>query len=89
MKWVDGWNQTISQMAEKAGVETKFVEGAALGLNEVSKVIYQDFLPHALAGGGYIAAPEPHVVGNGLEYIQEVLTVQKDGVSAKKIVVTL
>lgn len=89
MKWVDDWNQTISQMAEKAGVKTKSVEGAALGLNEVSKSIYDDFLPQALAGGGYIAAPDPFVVGNGLEYIQQALTIQKDGVSAKKIVVTI
>ncbi len=34
-------------------------------------------------------APEPFVVGHGLEYTQEAFDVQKKGVSAKKVVVTL
>ena len=89
MKWVDGWNQSVSKMAEEAGVETKYVEGAELGRNEVSKVVYEDFLPQALATGLYIAAPEPLIVGKGLKYIQEALELQKKGVSAKKVVVLL
>ena len=89
MKWVDEWNKGISAMAEEGGVETKYVEGAELGRNEVSKVVYEDFLPRALGEGLYIAAPEPQVVGKGLEHIQEALDIHKKGVSAKKIVVTL
>jgi len=89
MKWVDDWNKTTSEIADAVGVETKFVEGAELGRNEVGKVIYENFLPCALAGGGYIAAPDPHIVGSGLGYIKEALDVQKQGVSARKIVVTL
>ena len=89
MRWVDGWNTSVSKMAEEAGVETKYVEGAELGRNEVSKVVYEDFLPRALATGLYVAAPEPLVVGKGLEYIQEALDLQKKGVSAKKVVVLL
>lgn len=89
MKWVDTWNQSIDDLAKENGVETKYVEGAELGRNEVSKVVYEDFLPDALRSGLYIAAPDPEVVGKGLKYIQHALDVQKKGVSAKKIVVTL
>lgn len=89
MKWVDGWNDMISETASKHGVKTIFVEGAELARSELGKAIYEDFLPFALAGGEYIAAPEPQVVGKGLEYIQEALNVHKAGVSARKVVVSL
>jgi hypothetical protein len=56
---------------------------------EVSKAIYEDFMPQALAEGRYIAAPEPVVVGKGLDHIQAALDAQRQGVSAKKVVVTL
>lgn len=89
MKWVDEWNQGIKAMADEVGIETKYVEGAELGRNEVSQVVYVDFLPTALAKGTYVAAPEPQVVGYGLESIQQALEIQKKGVSAKKVVVSL
>lgn len=71
------------------GVSAKFVFGNSLKDNEVGAVIYQDFLPKALAQGKYVAAPEPEVVGKGLDAIQAAFEKQKNGVSAKKIVVTL
>jgi NADPH:quinone reductase-like Zn-dependent oxidoreductase len=71
------------------GVSSKFIWGSDLMANEVGSAIYEDFLPVALAEGKYIAAPEPQVVGKGLEHIQEALQINKDGVSAKKVVVTL
>ncbi|CAG7963246.1 unnamed protein product [Penicillium salamii] len=89
MKWVDGWNDKISELENQHGIQTRFVEGAELGRNELGKIIYENFLPGALAGGGYTAAPEPQVIGNGLEYIQEALDVHKNGVSARKVVVSL
>ncbi|KAJ5910069.1 Zinc-binding oxidoreductase [Penicillium tannophilum] len=89
MKWVDEWNQGISAMADEVGIETKYVEGAELGRNEVSQAVYVNFLPAALGQGLYVAAPEPQVVGNGLESIQKALEIQKKGVSAKKVVVSL
>jgi hypothetical protein len=46
-------------------------------------------LPAALAKGKYVAAPEPQVVGKGLEDVQEAFDVNKRGVSAKKVVVSL
>lgn len=57
--------------------------------NEVGAIIYEGFLPKALAEGQFVAAPEPHVVGKGLEHIQAALDVQRKGVSASKVVVSL
>ncbi len=70
-------------------IGTKFIFGSSLVDNGVGKAIYVDFLPKALAEGAYVAAPDPHVVGKGLEYVQAALDLQKKGVSAKKVVVSL
>jgi NADPH:quinone reductase-like Zn-dependent oxidoreductase len=70
-------------------VRSKMVWGASLMDDEVSTVIYEDFLPGALAEGRYRAAPEPVVIGTGLDHIQAGLDTQKKGVSAKKIVIAL
>lgn len=70
-------------------VGSKFIFGSDLMVNEVSRVIYEDYLPTALAEGKYITAPEPQIVGKGLEYVQEALDVIMKGVSAKKVVVSL
>ena len=70
-------------------IRTKFIFGSSLMDNEVSRVIYEGFLPQALADGRYLAAPEPHVVGKGLEYVQAGLDAQKRGVCARKVVVSL
>ncbi len=72
-----------------SGVGAKFILGSGLKDNELHRVIYGDFLPKALAEGKYIAAPDPQVVGKGLEYIQAGLDLQKRGMSAKKVVVSL
>ncbi len=55
----------------------------------MSKVIYEDFLPQALVENRYVAAPEPYVIGHGLEDIQAGMDAQRKGVSAKKVVVSL
>jgi NADPH:quinone reductase-like Zn-dependent oxidoreductase len=73
--------------AKRVGI--KFIFGSDLMVNEVSRVIYEDYLPAALAEGKYVPAPEPQVVGKGLEYVQEAFDVQMTGVSAKKVVVSL
>lgn len=70
-------------------IRATFVIGSTLKGNEVGKVIYEDFLPRALADGRYLAAPQPHVVGRGLEHVQAGFDVQRAGVSAKKVVVSL
>ena len=71
------------------GVRTKAIYGTTLMDNEVSGLIYSDFLPAALAQGRYAAAPEPMVVGRGLASIQSALDIQLQGVSATKVVVSL
>jgi len=70
-------------------IGSKFIFGTSLKANEVSTAIYADFLPCALAEGRYVTAPEPYVVGHGLEQVQHALDVQRNGVSAKKVVVSL
>ena len=70
-------------------IRTKFIIGDTLMDNEVSRVIYEDFLPLALAEGRYAAVPEPDVVGTGLGCLQAALDIQKKGVSARKVVVSL
>jgi hypothetical protein len=71
------------------GIEASFILGAGVKDNEVGKIIYEDFLPKALAEGKFVAAPEPLVVGKGLSYLQEAFAIQQKGVSAKKVVVSL
>ncbi len=75
--------------ARVQGIRTKFIFGDSLADNEVGPMIYVDFLPKALAAGTFLAAPEPLVVGHGLESIQPAFDAQRKGVSARKIVVTL
>jgi NADPH:quinone reductase-like Zn-dependent oxidoreductase/short subunit dehydrogenase-like uncharacterized protein len=70
-------------------VKTAFIAGASLANDSVGPAIFTDFLPAALAEGRFRAAPEPRVVGHGLESIQAALDLQRAGVSAQKLVVTL
>ena len=70
-------------------IKTKGVFGSSLKLNEVSKAIYEDFMPRALKEGTYKIAPEPQIIGKGLEQITKGLDIQRKGVSAKKIVISL
>ena len=72
-----------------AGVRTKFIFGSSLIENDVGDAIYARFLPGALADGRYRTAPDPAVAGAGLESIQTGLDLQRKGVSASKIVVSL
>lgn len=70
-------------------IRTKFIGGDALANNELGKVIYENFLPRALAEGRYVAAPDALVVGEGLECVQTAFDIQRRGVSARKVVVSL
>lgn len=71
------------------GIRTKAIYGTTLMDNEVSRIVYVDFLPKALAQGRYVAAPKPVVVGRGLASIQSALDIHLQGVSAAKVVVSL
>ena len=83
------WTVSNAFKTRARGIRNKFIFGSTLMDNEVGKVVYVDFLPKALAEGTYIAAPDPEVVGKGLEYIQAGLDLQRKGMSAKKVVVSL
>jgi len=82
---------TVGPLPENlaSGVYTKRIFGTDIKNNHVSTAIYEKFLPEALERGKFVPAPEPYVVGKGLESVQDALAVQKKGVSAKKVVVTL
>ncbi len=82
-------NVALQVRTRMRGIRAKFIFGSSLIGNEVSRVIYEDFLPQALADGRYVAAPEPAVVGTGIDRIQAGLDSQVKGVSAKKLVVAL
>jgi NADPH:quinone reductase-like Zn-dependent oxidoreductase len=82
-------NLTVALKARRLGVPNKFIWGGSLAGNEVGPAVWADFLPKALADGRYVAAPPPLVVGAGLEAIETGFEVQKKGMSARKVVVTL
>lgn len=82
-------NVGLQVAARARRTRIKYVFGTTLKANAVSTAIYRDFLPDALAEGRYVAAPPPSVVGHDLGDIQQALNIQRKGVSAAKIVVTL
>ena len=82
-------NVSMTTKSRMRKIGTKFIWGGALVDNEVSRAIYRDFLPKALADRRYVAAPDPLVVGKGLACIPAAMTTQKNGVSARKVVVSL
>jgi NADPH:quinone reductase-like Zn-dependent oxidoreductase len=71
------------------GVESAFVMGCSLKTTNIGHAIYADFLPEALEKGQFKPTPPPLVVGHGLESIQAAMDRQRQGVSARKVVVTL
>ena len=71
------------------GVTLMPVFGLTIKNNEISKAIYEDFLPRALESGSFTPAPEPLVAGQGLESVQAAVDLQRSGVSAKKVIVKL
>jgi NADPH:quinone reductase-like Zn-dependent oxidoreductase len=82
------WNTRWWAKTKVGGVRSKFVFGSSMAFNDISKALFERYLPDALAKGRFVAAPESQVVGHGLEQIQDAFDAQKS-VSAKKIVVTL
>jgi NADPH:quinone reductase-like Zn-dependent oxidoreductase len=73
------------------GVTAKFISAAKVAApNEVGEMIWTNFLPAALEKNKFKCLPEPLVVGQGLEKLQEAVDQGKIGeVSARKLVVTL
>jgi NADPH:quinone reductase-like Zn-dependent oxidoreductase len=88
MRMIAG-TMTQTLKARRLGVRTKFIWGSDLIANEVGPMIFEAFLPAALAKGRFVASPSPTIVGTGLAKIPEALERQRLGVSATKLVVTL
>lgn len=82
-------NIALQIAARTHGVGLKYIFGSSLKNNEVSTAIFTDFLPAALADGRYRATPAPKVVGHGVADFQQAMDLQRAGVSASKLVVTL
>jgi NADPH:quinone reductase-like Zn-dependent oxidoreductase len=82
------WFSTLVKKSVK-GVKVEFIWGSDLYNGPVAEAVYGRFLPAALAQGSFVPAPEPLVVGHGLDKIQEAFEVGRKGVSAKKLVVTV
>ncbi|WBO23819.1 zinc-binding alcohol dehydrogenase family protein [Sphingomonas abietis] len=82
-------NVRLAIRARRKGVRTKFVWGGSPVGNEVGPMVFEAFLPTALAEGRYQAAPRAEIVGDGLEAIPAALERQRRGVSASKLVVTV
>ncbi|OCL03635.1 oxidoreductase [Glonium stellatum] len=83
------WGISMWFKSKTRGIGMKFIFGDTLIGNGVGKAVYEDFLSKALADGTYIAAPDPLVVGKGLESVQAGFDIQRKGVSAKKVVISL
>ncbi|KAK9364382.1 putative alcohol dehydrogenase [Lipomyces kononenkoae] len=83
------FNASLWMKCRLTGIRSKFVWGSGLRHNEVGNAIFGDFLPKALAAHKYAIAPEPLVVGKGLEHLQDGFDLLKKGVSVKKVVVLL
>lgn len=82
-------NVGLMLKARQLGISMRMIWGGSLWANEVGPMIYQDFLPTALAEQRYKAAPAPQVVGNGLEQLPVAVELHRKGVSARKLVVRL
>lgn len=86
------WNVRCWVMSRIRRIESKFVFSSSMAYNDISKALYERYLPEALVAGKLVSAPEPQVVGHGLDKVldkvQEAFDAQK-GVSARKLVVTL
>lgn len=52
------------------GITWKLVAMDNMVNNGVAKAVYTDYMPKALTEGSYVAAPEPEIVGKGVESVQ-------------------
>ena len=59
------------------------------GMGLITHTLWKDFITPALASGKLKCLPEPLVIGQGLESLQKGVNRSREGVSARKIVVTV
>lgn len=80
---------TPQRSGEGFGSETGHIVGTTLKDNDVCHAIYRDFLPEALAQDRYTPTPTARVIGDGLQHLQSALDIQRGGVSAEKLILTI
>ncbi|KAL9578565.1 MAG: hypothetical protein Q9212_005638 [Teloschistes hypoglaucus] len=71
------------------GVEAKFANSGSIKDNKICEATFGTYIPQALAEGKFVAAPDPYIVGKGLEHVQAGLDLISKGMSASKAVITL
>ncbi|PSR81485.1 putative zinc-binding alcohol dehydrogenase domain-containing protein cipB [Coniella lustricola] len=72
------------------GIGAKFIFSSTIKDNEVGPLIFEEYLPVALAKKAHQIAPPPRIIGHGLDKIQEGYNLGKSGAtSAQKLVVIL
>jgi hypothetical protein len=71
------------------GIKSNLLNAGMITNSEVGRAIFVDYLPVALKADAFIPTPEAEVIGIGLDLIQDAFNAQKQGVSAKRIVVAL
>ncbi|KIW03243.1 uncharacterized protein PV09_05464 [Verruconis gallopava] len=81
---ISGWPKDLPE-----SVTIKQVQALYIMDEHVGKALWEGFLPSALEAGLYLAAPVPLLAGNGIECLQAAVDLQRQGTSAKKVVVTL
>ncbi|MGI3783267.1 MAG: zinc-binding alcohol dehydrogenase family protein, partial [Janthinobacterium lividum] len=77
------------QLARPYGVRVSAIWGGVPARTAVGPAVFREFLPAALADGRYRASPPAEVVGHGLDAIPAGLARLRQGVSARKLVVSL
>ncbi len=82
-------NHSARRKSRRLGVTARFFDASSVIDNEVGRYVYQDYLGKALAAGSFRPAPPPKVVGTSLHDIQAAFDIQRKGVSAAKVVVSL
>ena len=63
--------------------------GNVFGISETTHPVWESYVPEALQQGKLRCVPEPLVIGKGLENVQKGCDKNKEGVSAKKVVIEL
>lgn len=82
-------NVALQLRCLRHGVRARFVWASTILGNEVGRMLWEGYLPVALAEGRHRPAPRAEVVGSGLDAVQPALDRLRGGVSATKLVVTL
>jgi NADPH:quinone reductase-like Zn-dependent oxidoreductase len=83
------WMASIFFKSTLRSTKAAFFTASEIVGHDLDSKIFADYLPKALSSGDFVCAPEPQVVGKGLQYVQKAFDILGHGVSAKKLVVTL